>query len=403
VVSVDAGQLLLGDAERQLSRIVDAIADDLDAAFAEFLLRRRDVPTAKSGAVQRALSRQGAERSYRDVATLGFLASALPGSIPVVELDELVSWLSGTAPFVGGVPTGIVEDRVALLGVALASRHATPANGARLREWLGAIVLPTPDESPQDSALLAAAAAAAGLPPLAVTNLAPDAELALSTTGLLSFPANAVAIAHLSSLQAGDVSHEPRHATIQLAALNAVRTRLSQINVAAPTVADVRTLLGRTSHSLQEWTWEERGRTTGAPARQWHIDNEYHVQSLLWAILSPLFPDITREEYVEAVGPLQPRTDIGLPSIRLVVEAKFWRKKLSKAKIVEQIASDVSLYFASAAARYDSLVVVIWDNARRTEDHSSVIRGIRALPRVSDAVILSRPARFDLDHDETDE
>ncbi len=41
--------------------------------------------------------------------------------------------------------------------------------------------------------------------------------------------------------------------------------------------------------SCKRWVWEESARRKGADPTRWLIDNEYHVQSVLWAVLYPIF------------------------------------------------------------------------------------------------------------------
>ena len=60
-------------------------------------------------------------------------------------------------------------------------------------------------------------------------------------------------------------------------------------------------------------------------ARQWHVDNEYHVQNLLWVLLAPIFPDLDDEQYLTKIGQKNPRADLYIPSMKLIVEAKFLR------------------------------------------------------------------------------
>ncbi len=66
-------------------------------------------------------------------------------------------------------------------------------------------------------------------------------------------------------------------------------------------------------------------RTTSGTARQWHIDNEYHVQNLLWVLLAPIFPDLDDEQYLTKIGQKNPRADLYIPSMKLIVEVKFLR------------------------------------------------------------------------------
>lgn len=179
---------------------------------------------------------------------------------------------------------------------------------------------------------------------------APDAHLALARAGLLPLD-GADAEAAVLTLLRGDLATEPRRAVLQLAALDAVRALLPSISLAKTSLDDVGRLLRRAGAALHQWTWEERSPVRGGTARQWHIDHEYHVQNFLWAILAPLFADLRREEYTEAVGPRQPRVDLGIPSLRLIVEAKFWRARDSASDFIEQIAADSSLYFTGESRR----------------------------------------------------
>ncbi|MBL7406418.1 hypothetical protein INQ30_29345, partial [Escherichia coli] len=55
---------------------------------------------------------------------------------------------------------------------------------------------------------------------------------------------------------------------------------------------DVLRVLQGVERSLRLWTFEERPRTPRSPMVRWDIENEYHVQNLLWATLAPLFPDL---------------------------------------------------------------------------------------------------------------
>ena len=75
---------------------------------------------------------------------------------------------------------------------------------------------------------------------------------------------------------------------------------------------------------------------------------------MLWLLLAPLLPDLIDEDATPKVGPVQPRADIGIPSLRLIVEAKFMRVDDPPKKMVEQIAEDASLYLV-AGSKYDRL------------------------------------------------
>jgi hypothetical protein len=390
MVPLGVHDLLLRDAERTLKTLLEESADDVDRAFVAYVGRSADWVAQLEEAATRARGRRGAERSYRDVAVLGFSAEVSGNAAS--ELRDAADWLAGTSPMVAGLPTGIVEDRVALLGVALAARQL--GGDSPLHRWLPALVALSERDTGIDSALLRATAAVLSIN-IAFSPGAPEAELALAHVGLL--PRNSAdAAAVVNAMLRGDLASEPRRAALQLTALAEVRARLPTIDVARATPSDIAALLRRVPVALQQWTWEERAMTRGGLPRKWHMEHEYHVQNLLWALLAPVFPDLRREEYTEPVGPLQPRVDLGIPSLRLVIEVKFWRDTLTDARLVEQIAADSSVYFTGSERRYDDLLVFVWDNARRTELHDGVIRGLRALPRVQNAVIVPRPGKMNV-------
>ena len=96
------------------------------------------------------------------------------------------------------------------------------------------------------------------------------------------------------------------------------------------------------------------------------------------------------EDSTPKVGPVQPRADIGVPSLRLIVEAKVMRADDPPKKMVEQIAEAAGLYVV-AGSRYDRLILFIWDASRRTEHHDEMIRGLRQIAGVVDAVVVARP------------
>src|SRR5207248_1237900 len=127
-----------------------------------------------------------------------------------------------------------------------------------------------------------------------------------------------VAVLHLLKTDFTPVS--PARAALRLAALRSITQATCTARLDRPTIPQVARLLRRVPNALAQWTWEDKPRTGKGDARQWHVDHEYHVQNLLWCILSPLFPDLKPEDYTPKVGPYQPRADLGIPSLRLIVE-----------------------------------------------------------------------------------
>jgi REase_DpnII-MboI len=183
-------------------------------------------------------------------------------------------------------------------------------------------------------------------------------------------------------------------AAVRLAALEyAVR--------AAPTLVPGRVsaerlvrLLERVPAGPRKWTWETQPRTTSGTARQWHIDHEYHIQNLLWALLAPIFPDLDDEQYLAKIGQKSPRADLYIPSMKLIVEAKFLRAGERVQKIIDEISSDAGLYNAMGND-CAGIIPFIWDDSARSQEHDYLRQGLNKLPGIIDAVVVSRPSDWD--------
>jgi hypothetical protein len=167
----------------------------------------------------------------------------------------------------------------------------------------------------------------------------------------------------------------------------------SQSALGSFSLEDVSKLLKRVPAGLRRWTWEGKSRTQGGTPRQWCIENEYHVQNLLYFLLAAVFPDIREEEYTRSVGQKKPRVDLEIPSLKLVIEIKFWYRKDNPQKIIGEIAEDTSLYLAQGSP-HEHMIAFIWDDSCRTEEHDLLDSGIKTLPGIFDVVIVSRPGRM---------
>jgi hypothetical protein len=167
----------------------------------------------------------------------------------------------------------------------------------------------------------------------------------------------------------------------------------SQSALGSFSLEDVSKLLKRVPAGLRRWTWEGKSRTQGGQPRQWCIENEYHVQNLLYFLLAAVFADIREEEYTRSVGQKKPRVDLEIPSLKLVIEIKFWYRKDNPQKIIGEIAEDTSLYLAQGSP-HEQMIAFIWDDSCRTEEHDLLDSGLKNLKGIFDVVIVSRPGRM---------
>jgi len=100
---------------------------------------------------------------------------------------------------------------------------------------------------------------------------------------------------------------------------------------------------------------------------------------------------------LEQVGQLNSRADIGLPSLNLIIEVKFLRKGKKFQHMIEEVAADNSIYFKRDSVyktKYSKLLVFLWDDSRRDEEHQIFKNAINGLINVVGTVVISRPGIF---------
>ena len=154
-----------------------------------------------------------------------------------------------------------------------------------------------------------------------------------------------------------------------------------------------RDILRRVPAGLERWLWSPPGKAKGGG--RWHVDDEFHVQSLLWLALAPALPGLTYEESLPSYGRTRPRVDLALPASRLAIEVKFVRRSADFARATEQFAADSALYTSDYdPARYSRMIAVTWDQTRSTERYDGFVAGLKAMRGVIDAFVIPRPGRM---------
>jgi REase_DpnII-MboI len=343
-------------------------------------------------AVDEAIHFTGQARHPEHVAALGYGARAdlLTAQQLQILRDEL-DHLGGRSFFAPGRPLRFEVDGIALLGVALGAASVAEDTD---RSWLIRLLERSAQEVTSDVWQL-------GLVRLA--------RLVLGEQGLRIVPPDlaVAAFAHgMGELQEGDRAHAwkmtvefnlhtsgPGRDAVRLAVFESEFARLGQISIANATRIDLVTLLQNVSRGMKRWTFEHEKRTVNSAIARWDVENEYHVQNMLWAVLAPVFPDLEDEENLPSIGQKKPRADLGVPSLRTLIEVKFLRDRGQRAlaKLIEEIAADASLYL-SRTTDYDNIVAFIWDNCAQTEQHHELKSGIEQIKGVSAAIILPRPS-----------
>jgi hypothetical protein len=155
-------------------------------------------------------------------------------------------------------------------------------------------------------------------------------------------------------------------------------------------------LLGFLEHipvGLKRWTWEDEGRTRSGEPIKWQVDNEYHVQNLLYVLLAPIFNDIADEVNLQPVGQKNPRIDLYLPSLHTIIEVKY-RKDVKKSfqMLIGEIAEDASLYRADTKYKDSRIVTFLWDCTRSTQEHAKFKEGVLKIHGSNGCVVVSAPS-----------
>ncbi|WP_131803415.1 hypothetical protein [Mesorhizobium sp. LCM 4577] len=342
--------------------------------------------------VEEAIRFKGQMRRPEHVAALGYgLARAL-----LVEhekgllLEELIQ-LSGRAFFVPGRPWRFEVDGVALLGVSL----GIAGNNAD-EQWLREVLSRSTKEvasDPWQIGLVRVARLVIGDTNIRI--IPPDLSVAVVAKGIGELRGDDLEASWGMAARLESHNSGPSRDAVRLAVFEYILARRGQISIAAVTRNDLVDLLRNISRSMRLWTYESAKRTRKSEIARWDIENEYHVQNLLWAILAPVLSDLENEENLPSIGHKNPRADLGVPSLRTIIEVKFMRNagQQACAKIIEEVAADASLYLSRSTA-YDNIIAFVWDDRAQTEQHDELRAGLEAIKGVSAAIVLPRPSKM---------
>ena len=158
-------------------------------------------------------------------------------------------------------------------------------------------------------------------------------------------------------------------------------------------LADLVAFLEHIPVGLKRWTWEEVARTRGGQPVKWLIDNEYHVQNLLYVLLAPIFTDISDEVYLESVGQKTPRADLYLPGTHTLIEVKYRKnEKKSFADLIGELAEDLSLYRSDEKYKSARIVAFLWDHTCATQEHAKFKQGVMKMMGMDGCVAVCSPS-----------
>lgn len=335
----------------------------------------------------------GGTRSFRDVAALAFArAHALPPAGETESFLEGIAWLGHRSWFQPQRPPTLEVDGVAVIGLAL----GLAATGSTIPAWFTSLITRSAATLPLDefdrSLFIIAANVVAASERQDQSNILPELRIIFSGSAGITAGEESYRDAWARLLVAEPSDDHEIEAAVMLRALDLITVHSLPARAGRLEPGDVLSVLEGVHRSLRRWTWDLQPKTRNSDAVQWDVQNEYHVQNLLYAVLAPLFPDLNDEETLPPVGQKNPRVDLSIPSLRTIIEVKFLRPGVAIQKMISEIAEDVGLY--KTDPRWTTLIPFIWDDSGRNEEHAKLIGGLKMFDLVLGAVVVARPGKM---------
>lgn len=357
--------------------------------------------TTLAGLAVAAEDREGASWTYRETAVLGFALSVIQSRDDFrIRFCEGLDQMQGRLFFVSNRPLSFEVDGLALIGFAVGILSLEGDKCESAKQWLSRIISDSLRKTcggKWEESLIEVANLLIGQSnALSGTQQNMDADLlaALAAKGLFQSNQEIERAARETILLRNDSDKGLDRAAVQFFALRWLLRVAARAVPSRASIRDLIAVLEATSSALRRWTWEDQPRTRGqqvTPVR-WDVQNEYHVQNLLWVILAPIFPDLEDEEYLHSLGHKHPRCDLAIPSLQTIIEVKYISNGTQSelAKVIEEVSADTGLYLTNPSG-YSQIIAFIWDNSRRTEQHAELKQGLLRLRGITAAVIIPRP------------
>ncbi len=397
----EASGILLRDTKQMHSQTVTEASEsnELLAAFAEWLGIEAGSKTLVDQGTQNAAKAKGAARTSRGLSVLGFrCVSSLPESETHAAFCQQLDWLLGKPNVdAAGEPCDALVDPVIFLGLVVGAEVALklPAM-VKFKEWATRLLADVEQMNGVlgwHRALFRLISAKISAAQINYSGVPLWLAAGLVRRGLAQVNDDQAAAILRDTLASAD-KVDPFEAAFRLSSLDWARDRALDLNLNSLTVANVIQILKNIQPIFDRWPWEDSPRTRreGAEARKWHVENEYHFQSLLYAILKPVFPALEEEQYLASIGQYQPRADLCLKSLNLLIEVKYWYSGRPLKDLTEEVAADRSLYLCKANSPYKQMIAIVWDEGARNEKYAEFEKGLMSLSDIAAVVMVPRPS-----------
>jgi hypothetical protein len=191
----------------------------------------------------------------------------------------------------------------------------------------------------------------------------------------------------LSSILLADVSqHTATRAALLLKAVSEIVT--ASVDEILLSDTHVGVLLGRFETAMRQWRHDSDDHDH--PIR-WPITSEREIQNILLLMLRPVFDDLIDKPTLRKLGHSTYRADFAIPSLGLLIEAKYARKASDFKAFEKEIYEDYIAYL-SGNPPYRKMAVFIYDESSSVQEHQTTRNTLLELPDITDVIIASRPS-----------
>lgn len=142
--------------------------------------------------------------------------------------------------------------------------------------------------------------------------------------------------------------------------------------------------------AMKRWRYDDESARNPI---KWPIENEKEIQDILWLMLKPFFDDLVDEQFLPKLGHSSYKPDFALPSLRILLEVKFVKKRGDFKKIEKEIMED-SVGYLTKTKDYDKIIVFIYDNSCSVQEHDETRRDLIKINGIEDVIIVSKPSQL---------
>ena len=98
------------------------------------------------------------------------------------------------------------------------------------------------------------------------------------------------------------------------------------------------------------------------------------------------FDRLGKEETLPRFGVKSYRPDLGIPDLRVLIEAKFVGPRTDVSRIQEEVLADIPGYLSTTTS-YDSVVIFIYDAAHKLLDPTKFVEDLRSVEGIIDVIV----------------